>query len=294
MDIRALQYFLAVAREGSITGAAELLHMTQPPLSRALKELEEELGVQLLVRGTRKVTLTEEGAVLRKRADEILDLLSKTQQEVSSSQESVSGEVYIGAGETDAVRLVARAAEKLKEKHPNIHYRISSGDEREVSELLDKGSIDFGIFFDRVDGEKYEYILFPEREVSGVLTRRDSPLAQKEAVCPEDLWDEPLIISRQAMELNSLADWFGCSLSQLNVVATYSLIYNASRLVDEGFGHAVTVDKLINTEGSNLCFRPFSPQREIPIFFAWKKYQVFSKAAARFLEQMQKELLPEQ
>lgn len=290
MDIRSLQYFLAVAQEESITAAAEQLHMTQPPLSRALKDLEEELGVQLLIRGTRKATLTEEGHLLRKRASEIMSLFAKTKQEVSAAQESMSGEIYIGAGETDAMRLIGRAAVSLKEQHPGIHYRIISGDETEVSELLDKGEIDFAIFFDRVNTEKYEYLPFPHKEVSGVLMRLDSPLAQQDGVCPEDLWDKPLIISRQSMSVATIMEWMGRGLDQLNIVATYTLLYNASRLVDEGFGYALTVDKLVNTQGSNLCFRPFVPRREIPIYFAWKKYQVFSRAAARFLEQMQTEL----
>lgn len=290
MDIRALQYFLAVAREESITAAAEHLHMTQPPLSRALKELEEELGVQLLVRGTRKVTLTEEGSILRKRAGEIMDLLSKTKQEVVSSQESIVGDVHICASETDAMRLIGRAAQKLGEKHPGIHYHLSSGDETDISEKLDKGLVDFGILFGRVDTAKYEYIPFPQREVWGVLTRRDSRLAQLEAVSPEDLWDEPLLVSRQALQDGSLVSWLKRDISQLNIVSTYTLIYNASRMVDEGFGHALAVEKLINPQGSSLCFRPFAPRHEISLYFVWKKYQMFSKAAARFLEQMQAEL----
>ncbi len=290
MDIRALQYFLAVAREESITAAAEQLHMTQPPLSRALKDLEDELGVRLLIRGTRKITLTEEGRLLRKRAGEIMDLLNKTKQEVTSPQENIVGDVRICASETDAMRRIAKAAQALWEKYPDIHYRLSSGDETDITEKLDKGLIDFGILYGRVDTAKYEYIPFPQREVWGVLTRRDSRLARMDAIPPEELWGEPLIISRQALRDGSLLGWMKQDISKLNIVSTYTLIYNASRMVDEGFGHALTVDKLINTAQSGLCFCPLVPRHEISIYFVWKKYQVFSRAAARFLEQMQAEL----
>jgi len=293
MDIRSLQYFLAVAREESITAAAEQLNMTQPPLSRALKDLEEELGVQLFIRGARKISLTEEGTILRRRADEILSLLSKTKQEVTTSRDNITGDVYICASETDAMRLVGQAAHKLGKEHPGIHYHLSSGDETDITEELDQGLVDFGILFGRVDTGKYEYIPFPQREVWGVLTRRDSRLAQRERITPEDLWWEPLILSRQSVRDGSLAGWMKRDMSELNIVSTYTLVYNASRMVDEGFGHALCVDKLVNTAESNLCFVPFAPQHEVSIYLVWKKYQMFSKAAALFLAQMRLELMGE-
>ena len=289
MELRVLQYFLAVAREQSISGAAESLHLSQPTLSTQLKAMEDELGKQLLIRGTkgsRKVTLTEEGMILRKRAEEILSLVQKTEQEISNSDETIVGDVYIGTGETDIVRLMAKAAKKIQEQYPEIHYHISSGNAEYVLEYLDKGLIDFGLIYGTADPQKYESIPIPVKDTWGVLMRRDSPLAQKEYIQPEDLWDKPLIISHQKSDNPYLARWLKQDVSKLNIVATYNLVFNASLLVDEGFGYALTLDKLINTEGSNLCFRPLSPQLDAAACIVWKRYQIFSKAAERFLQQV--------
>ena len=286
MELRVLHYFLAVAREQSISAAAQSLHLSQPALSTQLKALEEELGKQLLIRkskGSRKVTLTEEGMILRKRAQEILSLVERTQEEISSPDETIAGDVCIGAGETDIVRLFARAAQSLQRQHPDIHYHISSGNAEYVLEYLDKGLIDFGLLFGQVDLHKYEAIPLPVRDSWGVLMRRDAPLAQKETVCPADLWDQPLIISHQRSDDRRLAQWMQRDLSQLHIVATYNLVFNASLLVDEGLGYALCFDKLINTRGSSLCFRPFAPRLESTAYIIWKKYQVFSKAATAFL-----------
>ncbi len=200
MEFRVLQYFLAVAREQSISGAAESLHLTQPTLSTQLKALEAELGKQLLVRGTpgsRKVTLTEEGRILRKRAEEILSLVQKAESEIALSGQAIAGDVRIGAGETDSIRLLAQAARDLQKECPDIHYHIFSGNSVFVLEQLDRGLIDFGLIYSSVDASRYESIEFPIRDTFGVLMRRDAPLAQKESIAPEDLWDKPLIVSRQ-------------------------------------------------------------------------------------------------
>ena len=237
MELRVLQYFLAVAREQNITAAAESLHLSQPTLSTQLKAMEEELGKQLLVRGTkgsRKVTLTEEGMILRKRAEEILSLVKRTEEEISHSDDTIMGDVYIGAGETDIVRFFARAAKEIQKKYPDIHFHISSGNAEYVLEYLDKGLIDFGLLFGRVDLQKYESIPLPVKDVWGVLMPKDSPLADKEFICPEDLWDKPLIVSHQEGDDQYLAHWLQRELSDLNVVATYNLVFNASLLVDEG------------------------------------------------------------
>lgn len=287
MELRVLQYFLAVAREESITGAAEFLHLTQPTLSRQLKELEEELGKQLFVRGSRKITLTEEGVLLRKRAEEIVDLVHKTENELTLPNEVVAGDVYIGAGETDAVRLLARAAREVQRKHPQVRYHIASGDARDVIENLDKGLIDFGILIDPVDISKYNFLKFPVKDVWGVLMRKDSPLAVKDRITPEDLCGKPVMVSRQALKNGGLTRWLGCDAEKLNIVATYNLVFNASLLVDEGLGYALTLDKLINTTGqSALCFKPLEPKLEVGLSIVWKKYQVLSKAAEAFLDKM--------
>lgn len=290
MELRVLQYFLAVAREQNISAAAGSLHLTQPTLSTQLKALEEELGKQLLVRGTkgsRKVTLTQEGMLLRKRAEEILSLVQKTEEEITRSDEHVAGEISIGAGETDIVRYFARTAKKLQQRYPDIRYRISSGNAEYVLEYLDKGLIDFGLLFGETDSLKYRSLELPARDTWGVLLRRDSPLAEKEAISPQDLWDQPLIVSHQRGGSDHLPQWLGKEYSQLNVVATYNLVFNASLLVEEGVGCALCLDKLIHTQGTSLCFRPFTPRLEASACLVWKKYQVFSKAAETFLRCLQ-------
>ena len=282
-----LHYFLAVAREQSISAAADSLHLSQPALSTQLKAMEEELGKQLLIRGTkgsRKVILTDEGMILRKRAEEILSLVKRTEEEIIRSDETIIGDVYIGTGETDIVRLFAKAAKKIQKQYPDIHYHISSGNAEYVLEYLDKGLIDFGLLFGNIDSQKYESIPIPLKDTWGVLMRRDSPLAQKETIFPEDLWDQPLIISHQRGDDQYLSQWMRRDISHLHVVATYNLVFNASLLVDEGLGYALCFDKLINTQNSDLCFRPFSPKLEASACIVWKKYQVFSKAAGTFLE----------
>lgn len=291
MDIRVLQYFLAVAREESITKAAEILRMTQPPLSRQLKDLEDELGKQLLIRGSKKVTLTEDGMLLRKRAEEMVDLMEKTKAELSSSGENINGEIYIGGGETDAISFLAQAAHNLQKEHPLIHYHIYSGDVERVTEKLDKGLIDFGLLVGPVDVVKYNYIKLPMKDIWGVLMRKDSLLAEKEVICAEDLWDKPLIISHQASISSEMSAWLKTDLPKLNIVATYDLVYNASQFVKKGFGYVIALDKLINTTGeSNLCFKPLYPTLEAGLCIVWKKHQVFSRASNEFLRQLQSEL----
>ncbi len=291
MDIRVLQYFLAVAREESITRAAERLRMTQPPLSRQLKDLEDELGKQLLIRGSKKVTLTEDGMLLRKRAEELVDLMKKTKAELTSSNENINGDIHIGCGETEAISFLAQAAWDLQQKHPLIHYHIYSGDAERVMERLDKGLIDFGLLVGPVDVNKYDYIRLPLKDRWGVLMRKDNPLAEKESITAEDLWDKPLIISHQTSINSEMFSWLKTDITKLNIVATYDLVYNASQFVKKGFGYVIALDKLINTTGdSSLCFRPLYPILEAGLCIVWKKYQVFSKASNAFLQQLQKEL----
>ena len=291
MEFRLLEYFLAVAREQNITAAAESLHISQPALSTQLKALETELGKQLLIRGvkgSRKVILTEEGMILRKRAEEMISLMRRTEEEITGSNETIAGNVFIGTGETETVRLFAQVAKKLQQKYPDIRYHISSGNAEHVLEYLDKGLIDFGLLFTEIDSQKYEAIPVPIKDTWGVLMRKDSPLAEKETICPEDLWDKPLIVSHQKGDNIYLGRWLQREESELHIVATYNLLFNASLLVDEGLGYALCYDKLINTQGSNLCFRPFSPRLEARGFIVWKKYQVFSKAANLFLQCLNK------
>lgn len=294
MELRVLQYFLAVAREQSIVRAAESLHLSQPTLSTQIRNMEEELGKQLLIRGTkgsRKVTLTEEGMILRKRAEEILDLVKKTEKEITCSDEIIIGDIYIGAGETDAMRIIAKAAKKLQKDYPGIHYHLSSGNATFVKERLDKGLLDFGIVFGEVDLIKYNAIRIPAKDVWGVLMRKDSPLASKEVISPEDLWDKPLILSQQENRGGDITQWLKKQAGKLNITATFNLIFNASILVDEGLGYAISFDRIINTTGnSNLCFRPLTPKVEAEMNLIWKKYQILSKPAEKFITILKEQL----
>lgn len=288
MEFRVLQYFLAVAREQSLSGAAESLHLSQPTLSRQLKDLEDELGKQLFTRSNKGIALTEEGMILRKRAEEIVQLMKKAEDEIALSDEAISGDVYIGAGESDVNRILGQAARQMQQTWPDIHYHISSGNAVFVLEQLDRGLIDFGLVYGSVDHSKYESIRLPFPDTFGVLMRRDSPLAEKEIISPEDLADKPLILSAQEeREGWQLARLISPDISRLNIVATYTLIYNGSLLVKEGLGYAITFDRLINTQGTSLCFRPLAPTRQLTASIVWKKYQLLSKPAQKFLEKLQ-------
>ena len=289
MELRVLRYFLAVAREESITDAAERLHITQPTLSRQLMDLEEELGVKLFDRGrrSRKITLTEAGMFLRKHAEEIVLLADKTAAAFSASDEAVTGDVYVAAGETDAVRLLARAARTLQTEHPHIRYHMFSGDGATVEEQLDKGLADFGLLLGPFDPTRYEHLTLPVRDTWGVLMRRDAPLAALESIKAEDLWDKPLIFSRQITSGDQLFRWLKKEPSEVNVAAYYNLVYNSSLMTEEGLGYTLLLDKLVNVSGdSKLCFRPLEPRLEAEVHLVWKKYQVFSQAAKLFLAQL--------
>ena len=290
MEIRVLRYFLAVAREGNIAGAAAFLHLTQPTLSRQIRDLEEELGQTLLVRKSHGVALTAEGMLFRRRAEEILSMVDRTEAEFASMGEAVSGDIYIGGGETQAVRLIADIAREVRARHPGVRYHLFSGNAEDVTERLDKGLLDFGVLLGDIDETKYNHIQLPMRDVWGVLMPRSSPLAELESVRPRDLWDKPLILSRQVDNKSGLYRWLGREPDQLNTVATYNLIYNASLMVDEGMGYAFTLDKLVNTTGSQLCFRPLEPRLELGMYLVWKKYRVFSRAAELFLETLEESL----
>jgi DNA-binding transcriptional LysR family regulator len=292
MELRVLRYFLTVAREGSITGAADFLHLTQPTLSRQLKDLEQQLGKKLFIRSSHSIVLTEEGMLLRKRAEEIIDMIDKLEAEFSSMEETISGDVYIGGGETDAMRQIARVVKDLQLRYPNIRYHLYSGNEDDVTERLDKGLLDFGILIQPADLSKYNYINIPAKDVWGVVMRKDSSLASKDTIQAVDLLNVPLICSQQAMKQtfskNEFADWFGEDFDKLNVVTTYNLAYNAAIMVDEGIGYALTLDKIVNTSSdSNLCFRHLEPRLESSLNIVWKKHQVFSAAADLFLKEIQ-------
>lgn len=285
MDIRVLRYFLTVAREGSVTGAANFLHVTQPTLSRQIKDLEEELGVKLLIRGSHSVSLTTDGMRLRKRAEEILDMVEKTEAEFAATEQTISGNIHIGGGETLVMRHIADVIHDMRQDYPDIRYQLYSGNSEDVTERLDKGLLDFGILIQPADLTKYDYVSLPDKDVWGVSMRKDSPLARKKTITRKDLRNEPLILSRQAIQRtaakNDFTDWFKEDFDTLNVVATFNLFYNASVMVNRGIGYAVTIDGLAKAD-EDLCFRELEPRLEAGLDIVWKKYQVFSPAAEVF------------
>lgn len=294
MDIRVLKYFLAVAREGNITRAAEALQMTQPPLSRQLKALEEEIGKPLLIRGSKQVSLTEDGLLLKKRAEELVALLEKTEAELKATDEATLGDVYIACAETDAVALLAQVAEAVHRDHPLVHYQLHSGDASIVCEKLDRGLVDFGLVIGPVDEDKYHAIRLPGDDVWGVLMPADHPLAAQAAVCAEDLAGAPLILSHQGSVSSALATWLHADEQPPRVVLRYDLIYNASHFVARGLGLAIVLDRLIDTRpDSGLAFRPLVPQITAERHLIWKKHQIFSRASREFLRQLRAVLNPE-
>ncbi len=291
MDIRELKYFLAVAREENISKAADYLFITQPSLTRQIQALEQEIGKPLFIRGNRKMTLTETGILLRKHAEEIVELFEKTQKALATPSEKVSGEVYIGGGESYAVKIIANIAKEVRNEYPNIKFDFYSGDSIDVSEKLEKGLLDFGILIEASDLNKYDCLRLPVKDVWGVLMRKDAPLAEKRTITPEDLADKPLICSKHSMAIRNISRWMRTDPEKLNIAATYNLIYNASLMVEEGIGYAIGLDKLISTGAdSPFAFRPLEPVTESPLDIVWKKYQIFSPAARVFLNKLKERM----
>jgi len=285
MEIRVLKYFLAVVETESISAAAKSLHITQPTLSKQIKDLEDELGKQLIIRGSKKISLTDEGRLFRKRAQEIVDLVGKTQLEIRS--EHIGGDIYIGCGETEGMRLIAKVIKSLRQDYPLIHIHLFSGNATDVMERLDKGLLDFGVLISPPSLPGYDALQLPFSDTCGLLMRKDSPLASRDTIRPEDLIDLPLIISRNENSRRAMSKWAGQNIETLNIVATFNLILNAALLVEEGVGYAYCLEKLIQiSEDHNLCFKPFRPKLEVDMFLVWKKHQIFSKASTKFLERL--------
>ena len=283
MDIRTMQYFLAVIREGTISAAAESLHVAQPSLSRQMKDLEEELGVTLFERGNRRITLTEEGQVLRRRAEELVRLMQLTQEEIAQVKHRLTGSIRIGAGESQAFRYFAQTAAKVLKEHPDVQLYITSGDTQDLMDELDNGLIDFALIFTEFDREKYRSIQLPAADCYGVLMRGDNPLASKSEILLAELAEVPLMISRASRSYwESVAE-----TRNLNIIGTYNLLFNASLLVESGACCALGFEKLINTTGdSPLCFRPLAGQKKTTGALICKKYQTFSPAVQLFIDQI--------
>lgn len=283
MEFRVLQYFLAVTREGNISAAAQSLNLSQPSLSRQLKDLEEELGARLFIRGNRRIELTEEGLILRKRAGEIMQLVELTESEISEVKNNISGTLSIGAGESLSMHRITEVFRRLKENYPDIRLNVVSGDTEDLQDRLDRGLLDFALIFTDFDRNAYHHLTLEEKEIFGVIMRRDDALAEKKFITVKDLYDKPLIVSRA----NGLDIFSGSQARKLQVAATYNLLYNASLMVEDGIGVAISFDGLVDTsENSSLCFRPLYPEISVSPSLIWKRHQKLSIISQLFIKQL--------
>ncbi len=288
MDLRVLRYFLEAAREGNITHAAQRLHVSQPTLSRQLKDLEDELGKKLFTRSNYSIKLTEEGILLRKRAEDILEMADKTLAEFKALDEVNGGDIHIGCAESNGITPFIRVIQELQKKYPRIRYHFYSSGTDAANERLDRGLLDFAIIVQEPDPSKYNYLRLPASDQWGLIMQKDSPLAQHSCIHLHDLIDIPLILSRQAMG-EEMPRWFGETQDKLHIVATYDLLFNTSVMVREGFGYVLGFDGLVYTgSDSDLCFRPLEPSLEFPMYIIWKKYQIFSPVAELLLNELKK------
>ena len=287
MEIRVLRYFLTVVREQSITKAAEVLHITQPTLSRQLAQMEDEVGVKLFHRGTRKITLTNEGLLLRRRAEEILQLVDKTEKELTSQEEQVEGKITIGCGEIASVQLLPDLFESFHKKYPRVNFDLYTATADHVKDQMDRGLVDIGLLLEPIDIEKYDFIRLDMKERWVVLMRPDDLLAEKECITANELSDLPLILPRRLKVQSELASWFGDYYENLNVLFTSNLSTNASVMVNHGLAYALVIEGMMPFwNQSKITYRPLYPDLTATSVLAWKRGQPFSLAATKFIEYM--------
>ena len=283
MENRVLKYFLVVAREENMTRASEILHISQPALSKQLMQLEEELGAKLFIRGKRNITLTEEGRFLRHRAQEIVDLTEKTERDFRGGIDTLNGEIAIGMGESAASGLIAELIDKFSKEYPDVRFSCYSSHADSIKERIEKGLLDVGILLEPTELSKYDYIRLPVKDRWGALLPAKCPLAQKEYITPEDLKDRHLSVA--VRNKDAIKSWLGDAYNEKSFFHTHNLLYNAAMLVDKGMGVAITIDGAVELyKNPNLIFRPLYPEREITTVFVWKKYQVASPTVMKFIE----------
>lgn len=286
MEIRTLRYFLAVAREENMTRAAELLHVTQPTLSKALRSLEEELGKKLFTRHSFSISLTEEGVLLRGRAEDLVSMADKIEQEFLSLDDVTGGELYFGLAESYQIRHLARALRGFKAHYPGLRYHITSGDTEQVTEKLDKGLLDFAVVCSTPDAARYRFLEFPEADRFGLIVPRGHPLAGRDTLQPEDLIGLPLFCSEQSWQ-NDIRPWAGDCFETLQLEGSFRLSYNGAMFTREGLGCLLTLEHLVDvSEGSGMCFVPLSPTLKLRFYLIWNRYQTFTPIAERFLKQI--------
>ena len=291
MEIRTLRYFLAVAREENMTRAAEQLHVTQPTLSKALKALEDELGKKLFTRHSFSIRLTEEGVLLRNRAEDLVSMADRIEKEFISLDDIAGGDLYFGLAESYQISFLAREIHQFKQAYPGLRYHITSGDTEQVAEKLDRGLLDFAVLAEIPDASKYESLVFPESDIWGLVIPKCDPLAKKKAIRVDDLIGLPLFCSGQSWE-KDIPLWAKEKMDRLHLEGSFRLSYNASLFAREHLGYLLTFDRLIDTSpGSGLVFRPLTPRLETKLYLVWKRYQTFSPIAERFLGQIQSSFL---
>lgn len=287
IETRLLQYFLAVAREQNITRAAESLHIAQPTLSKQMMELEQQLGKPLFIRGKKKITLTDEGAYFRSRAQEMMDLMAKTESMFRSDEDTVAGDIWFGCGETPIMGCITQIFHDLQTEYPGLKFHIFSGDADSVLEKLDKGLLDMGLMLGAASPEKYRRIPLNLANRFGLLMPGDAPLASRETIPVDLLRSLPLIVSQQTVSDQLFREWIGPDYDNLNIIATYNLIYNATFMVEQGMGYGLCLENLVNTEGKrNLTFRPMEPELSVNASLVVKKYQVLSRSAQLLLDEI--------
>ncbi|MCH3973215.1 MAG: LysR family transcriptional regulator [Oscillospiraceae bacterium] len=284
MELRVLRYYLTVVREENITRAAEILHITQPTLSRQISALEAELGTQLFERGKRKIVLTESGLLLRRRAEELISLADKTEREFSSHDGDIAGVVSIGSGESAAATELPKLLRSYSARFPQVQFELHTGVATAIRDKLDKGLLDIGLLIEPVEIEKYDFVRLPQKEVWGVLLPFGDPLTEKDCIVRNDLRARRLIVTQRMKEREAKA-WFGGDTEHLNVYCTCDLAANAALLVEQGLGVAFTIAGAV-ANYNNVCFRPLSPAITSTSVLVWKKYQPFSPAVQKFIEEI--------
>lgn len=284
MEFRLLKYFLMVAREENITKAANLLHITQPTLSRQLIQLEEELGVTLFQRSKHRIILTEDGMLLRRRANEIISLMEKTQQELTKECDDLVGEISIGCGETQNMSYLFQKIKEFHKVHPLVKFHIHSTTADEIKERIENGLLDMGLVTEPVDISKYNFFRLPQKEQWGILVHEKHRLAQKTFITPDDLINEPLIIAKRTAVQNELINWFNNSSEKLNIVATYNLILNAANMVKHQIGVALCFNLNFDNLYQDLRFIPLFPEIKTGAVLIWKKNHIYSQTMSHFIK----------
>lgn len=294
MELRSLRYFLAVAKEENMTEAANILHVTQPTLSRQMADLEREFGKRLFIRTNRKTILTEDGIRLRQRAKEILSLVTLTEEEIKSEDSDLSGCIHVGAGETHSMHILLDVLADMHKDYPKVTFELFTGNADTVEEKLVHGLIDVGVFiepFSHVD--QYEHLYLPEKDIMGIVTRRESPWGQLREITPEILKTMPLLTSsRSVNEAFSIENWSSGKIhaDDLQITGTFDLMGNASLLVETGIVNLLGISNLLPIDNKHLCFVPLSPAVKVSSIAAWKKNRLYSRAVNYFLKELKQKV----